>query len=56
LGDFPVGKIDLKQVFRRPDAADRGMCAGIEDFGSIRAVLVGCDVTVIALYIEGQPV
>src|SRR5580693_1675487 len=32
------------------------MGAGIEDFGSIRAAFVGGDITVVALYIEGQPV
>src|ERR1700739_962398 len=32
------------------------MGAGIEDFGSIRAVFVGRDIPVVALYVEGQPV
>jgi hypothetical protein len=56
LANFSVCKIDLKHVFRRPDHAERGMCAGIKDLGSVGTVLVGRNITVIASYIEGQPV
>jgi hypothetical protein len=55
LADLSVREIDLKHVFRRPDHADRGMCTCIENFGSIRAIFIGSDITVIALNIEGQP-
>jgi hypothetical protein len=55
LADLPVREVDLKHVFRRPDRADRGMGAGVKDFGSLRAVFAGCDIPVVASYIEGQP-
>ena len=56
LADLSVREVDLEQVFRGSDNADRFMRAGIEDFGSVRAVFVGGNISVVALYVEGEPV
>ena len=48
LADLSICKVDLEHVFRRPDHADRGTCAGIKNFGSVFAVLDRCHISVIA--------
>jgi hypothetical protein len=53
--DLAVCKVDLDHVLGGSDEADGGVGTGIEDFGSVTAVFVGRDITIIALYIEGQP-
>src|SRR5690348_14905582 len=55
-GDLAIGKIDLEHVFRRADHADRGVAAGVEDFGRVGAVLARRDITIAAVDVEGQPV
>jgi hypothetical protein len=55
-GDLAVRKVDFEQILRRADRPDRGMRVGVENFGLVSAVLVGRDITIIALDREGQPV
>jgi hypothetical protein len=53
--DLAVYKVDLDHVLGGFDEADGSVGAGIEDFGSVAAAFVGRDITIAALYIEGQP-
>src|SRR5215472_8039473 len=53
---LPVFKVNLQHIFAGADYTDRSMRSGIEDFGPVVAVLIRCNVGVIALDRKGQPV
>src|SRR5215469_1032027 len=54
--DLAVHELDCDHVLAGPDDPERGVGAGVKDFGAVAAAFAGRDVTVIACYIEGQPV